>query len=65
MMSDSRFQCEARYCLALRARDKNAADAYLQLVLAQRGKEAYDKLRNTCAEQWGKGNRGNYGDWRK
>ena len=36
-------------------------DAYLELVLKQRGNDAMWKLKDEAKEQWGKGSRGEWG----
>ncbi len=61
---DWRHQCEVRYVLRLRVRSQADAYDYLEKVKVKRRLNAYSRLRNDCADQWAKGNRGAYGDWR-
>lgn len=59
-----RHQCEVRYVLRRRVRSKEDAYDFLENIKKKRGLNAYNRLKNDCADQWAKGNRGAYGDWR-
>lgn len=59
-----RHQCEVRYVLRLRVRSQADAYNYLENVKVKRRLNAYNRLKNDCVDQWAKGNRGAYGDWR-
>jgi len=59
-----RHQCEVRYVLRLRVRSQAGAYDFLEKVKEKRGLNAYNRLKNDCADQWAKGNRGEHGDWR-
>lgn len=59
-----RHQCEVRDVLRLRVRSQADAYNYLEKVKAKRGLNAYNRLKDDCADQWAKGNRGEHGDWR-
>lgn len=61
---EHRHKCEVRYCLMLRKFGKKPVTDYLNSVLDTRGNDAYQKLNKDCQTQWGKGNRGQKGDWR-
>jgi hypothetical protein len=60
---EHRHQCEVRYVLAIRATNRDEAMKYLSLVQEKR-KEKSKKLIDDCKDQWSKGNRGQWGDWR-
>lgn len=59
-----RHQCEVRAVLRMRVRSQAEAYDYLETVKEKRGLNAYNRLKNDCAAQWAKGNRGEHGDWR-
>jgi len=59
-----RHQCEVRQVLRWRVRSQANAYKYLEMVKVKRGLNAYNRLKNDCAAQWAKGNRGKHGDWR-
>jgi len=48
----------------LRVRSQADAYNYLEKVREKRRLNAYNRLKNDCADQWAKGNRGKHGDWR-
>lgn len=62
--SDRRHQTEVRQILAWRAEDRDKAMTYLSLVRKHRGDDVATKLEQDCKEQWAKGNRGEWGDWK-
>jgi len=59
-----RFQCEVRHVLMLRTISRARMDSYLELVLKRRGDAAMWKLKDVAKDQWGKGNRGEFGMWK-
>lgn len=56
-----RHQCEVRWVLRLRAKDRMASLKYLNKACPRRTMP----LRKDCEEQWQLGNRGEKGDWRQ
>jgi hypothetical protein len=56
-----RHQCEVRYVLHLRLKGRQPMLDYLEQVKKWR---STDKLEKDAREQWNKGNRGIYEDWR-
>ena len=63
-IEERRLQCEVRHVLILRKRGGEAAAKYLEGVAEKRGVVHAAELRDHCAEQWRRGNRGATGDWR-
>ncbi|GAA4400424.1 DUF7696 family protein [Quisquiliibacterium transsilvanicum] len=59
-LREQRHLCEVRYLCSIGARAGN----YLALVQRHRGKDAADQLRADAREQYRRGNRGRWGDWR-
>lgn len=57
-------RCEVRYVLAQRACSQGDAWEYLRRVRQRRSEAAAATLEADCRNQWAKGNRGAYGDWR-
>jgi hypothetical protein len=62
-VEDLRHRAEVRYVLAIRATNRDEAMKYLSLVQEKR-KEKAKQLIDDCKDQWSKGNRGQWGDWR-
>jgi hypothetical protein len=59
---EHRHRCEVRQVLKWRVERGSAwVHAWLERVEAKR---PVSRLRRDCAEQWSKGNRGEWGDWR-
>ena len=56
-----RYRCEVRYICAL----GDQAPAFLAEVAKRRGLDAADKLRADARDQYARGCRGEYGDWRQ
>lgn len=63
-VQDNRQKCEVRHVLKMRTKSQESALAYIEKVTARRGKEAGWKLRDDCRQQWGLGNRGEWGSWK-
>ena len=63
-MEEHRHRCEVRQVLAWRTEDRGKAMDYLAMVRQKRGDQAADKLEKDCRDQWERGNRGKWGDWR-
>lgn len=61
-IEQERHRCEVRQVLRWRVEDRNKALGYLKLVREKR-KEKANKLELDCKEQWGRGNRGEKGEW--
>jgi len=59
-MHEHRFRCEIRHLLKL---GKKASE-YLEKVAAKRGKAEADRMMAEARNQWAKGNRGEWKDWR-
>lgn len=59
-----RHQCEVRHILALTAQRASKAREYLEIVEKKRGIAAAQKLRQDAREQWNRGNRGKWGEWK-
>jgi len=59
-----RHRCEVRHILKMRTKSQEAALAYIDKVIARRGKESGQRLREDCSKQWSRGSRGEWGDWR-
>ncbi len=55
-----RHRCEVRAVLAMRTEDRGKAMDYLIKVKEARR----EKLEKDCRDQWERGNRGKWGDWR-
>lgn len=55
-----RHRCEVRAVLAMRTEDRGKAMDYLARVKGDRR----EKLEKDCRDQWERGNRGKWGDWR-
>lgn len=61
---EERHRCEVRHVLKIRVNDRQKMLDYLAEVKKERGEVAYKKLEQDCREQWNRGNKGTYGDWR-
>ena len=59
-MEEHRHRCEVRQVLAWRVEDRGKAMEYLARVKGDRR----EKLEKDCRDQWERGNRGKWGDWR-
>ena len=59
-----RHQAETRQILIWRRESRQRVTEYINKVMAARGDAAAKKLEDDSAEQWGRGNRGVWGDWR-
>ncbi len=60
-----RHRCEVREWIARGiGRDKEWLAEVMKSVSKQRGKPAAERLWRDIKEQWSRGNRGEYGDWR-
>lgn len=63
-IEDHRFKCEVRDTLRkFHKGGRKALELYIALVEQKRGSEAAARLRNTCREQYKKGNKGDAGVW--
>ena len=59
---EHRHRCEVRQILKWRS---DRGSAWVHAWLDDLGKKRpVARIRRDCAEQWGKGNRGEWGDWR-
>ncbi len=64
-MKIERHRCLIRWILALTASNgKKAASDFLDRVAKRHGDIYVDSLRKELRNQWTKGNRGQWGDWR-
>ena len=61
-VEDLRHRAEVRYVLAIRATNRDEAMKYLSLVQEKRNAK---QLIDDCKDQWSKGNKGQWGDWRE
>lgn len=66
---EHRHRCETRDWIRRRAEiAPGPGRAWLKQVMQdierKRGKQAAERLRSDIVEQWKRGNRGRYGDWR-
>lgn len=61
---EERHRCEVREVLKIRNKDRQKMLDYLEIVKKERGEIAYKKLEQDSREQWNKGNRGVYGEWK-
>lgn len=59
-----RHQCEVRFVLQLRCESRQRMDDYLDLVAKRRSKSESEQLKWEARDQWFKGNRGKWGDWK-
>lgn len=59
-----RHQCEVRQVLRWRCESVQKVRDYFRAVEGARGADAVFRLKLDCVDQWRKGNRGEYGDWR-
>ncbi len=65
MMKIERHRCLIRWILALTASNgKKSANDFLDRVAKRHGDIYVDYLRKELRDQWTKGNRGQWGDWR-
>jgi hypothetical protein len=67
-----RHQCLVRWVIKLRTKDRDAAHKFLnghfdekqRFIDGWNKKHPHSKLDRDVRDQWAKGNRGEYGDWR-
>ncbi len=59
-----RHQCEVRWFIRHSAEREGNGQSYLEQLAKHRGRAAADAFRREAAEQWGRGNKGEKGDWR-
>lgn len=61
---EHRHRCEIRWFIRHAAQREGNGQSYLELLAKHRGRAAADAFRREAAEQWGRGNKGEKGDWR-
>lgn len=63
-IQEERYRCMIRQILRWRGESRAKVDEFLLAVEKRHGKERVTAIKVDAATQWGRGNRGNPGDWK-